>query len=99
MFINKIRFISLSSTTKALSFSIAEGTVSGSGGSAADGIQRQGVSLLLRVADEQNLTRGQFLRFAYPADFNTPIVDHPATGNFRHKSSKRNLPETATPKY
>ena len=64
----------------------------------AHSVKRLGVSLPLRVADEQNLTRGQFLRFAYAANFNAPIVDHRTTGNFRQRSSKRKLPENANQK-
>jgi len=62
------------------------------------GIQRLAVSLLLRVADEQNLAGGQFLRLADPANFNGPIVDHRAVGYFRQESSKGEFSEDANEK-
>jgi len=59
------------------------------------GIQRLAVSLLLRVADEQNLAGGQFLRLADPANFNGPIVDHRAAGGkFQRGILRRRKRET-----
>ena len=64
----------------------------------AHDIKCMAVSLLLRVADEQNLAGGQFLRLAYPTNFNRPIVDGRAAGYFRQESSKGEFSEDANEK-
>lgn len=64
----------------------------------AHGIQHLAVSLLLRVADEQNLTGGKFLQLANPANFKGPVVDRRAAGNLRQESSKGEVSKDANEK-